>query len=59
MSDLLLRLCRNKSKALKGWIWHKKNLKQRLIYEQHYGPIPKDMIVEFKDRDKLNFDINN
>lgn len=34
-------------------------LKQRLIYEQHYGPISKDMIVEFKDRNKLNFDINN
>jgi hypothetical protein len=34
-------------------------LKHRLIYEQHYGPIPKGMYIIFKDKNKLNFDINN
>ena len=33
--------------------------KHRLIYEQHYGPIPKDMYVIFLDGNKRNFDINN
>ena len=34
-------------------------LKQRLIYEEHYGEIPKGYVVMFLDRDKSNFDINN
>jgi hypothetical protein len=34
-------------------------LKHRLIYEQNYGQIPKKMYVIFKDKNKLNFDINN
>ena len=34
-------------------------LKQRLIYEEHYGEIPKGYVVMFSDRDKSNFDINN
>jgi HNH endonuclease len=34
-------------------------LKHRLIYEQHYGPIPKGMYIIFKDKNKLNFDIDN
>jgi hypothetical protein len=33
--------------------------KQRIIYEKHFGPIPKGMIVEFLDRDKLNFEPSN
>lgn len=33
--------------------------KHRIIYEKHFGPIPKGMIVEFMDRDKLNFDTSN
>lgn len=33
--------------------------KQRYIYEQHYGPIPKDHLVIFADGDKNNFDIKN
>lgn len=33
--------------------------KQRLIYEQHYGKIPKNMMVIFLDGDKTNFDIKN
>jgi hypothetical protein len=34
-------------------------LKHRIIYEQHYGSIPKGMYVVFKDRNKLNFNIDN
>lgn len=34
-------------------------LKHRLIYEQHYGPIPKGMIVTFRDRNPQNVVIEN
>jgi hypothetical protein len=34
-------------------------LKHRIIYEQHYGPIPKNMYVIFKDKNQSNFDIDN
>lgn len=34
-------------------------LKQRLIWEQNYGPIPDGMIVEFIDGNVLNFSIDN
>jgi len=33
--------------------------KHQYIYEQHYGSIPKNHIVIFKDNNKYNFDINN
>jgi hypothetical protein len=33
--------------------------KNRIIYEKHFGPIPEGMIVEFVDRDKLNFEPSN
>ena len=38
---------------------NKWKLKQRYIYEQHYGEIPKDCNVIFADRNIRNFDINN
>ena len=34
-------------------------LKHRIIYEEHYGEVPKGYVVMFLDRDKSNFDINN
>jgi hypothetical protein len=34
-------------------------LKHRLVYEAAYGAIPKNMYVIFKDKNKLNFDIDN
>ena len=34
-------------------------LKQRVIYEQHFGPLAEGDIVRFKDGDKLNFDPSN
>lgn len=38
---------------------NKYELKQRYIYEKHYGKIPKGYRVLFLDQDKTNFDINN
>ena len=34
-------------------------LKHRHIYEQHFGKIPKGLVVRFKDNNKLNFDHAN
>ena len=34
-------------------------LKQRYIYEQHYGEVPKDHNVIFADGNRQNFDIDN
>lgn len=33
--------------------------KQRYIYEQYYGKIPKDCVIIFLDGNRDNFDINN
>ena len=38
---------------------NKWKLKQRYIYEQHYGEIPNNCNVIFADKDIRNFDINN
>ena len=33
--------------------------KHRVVWEEHYGPLPSGCIVTFIDGDKRNFDINN
>lgn len=38
---------------------NKWQLKQRLIYEKHKGPIKKGYVVVFGDKNKSNLDINN
>lgn len=38
----------------KNWV-----LKQRLVWEEHHGPIPKDHIIIFLDGNIQNFDIDN
>lgn len=38
---------------------NKRKLKQRLIYEQHYGEIPKGYVVTFLNGDKHDFRIEN
>lgn len=38
---------------------NKWKLKHRVIYEEHYGKIPKNHNVIFADGNKLNLDINN
>lgn len=40
--------------GIKQW-----KLKHRLLYEEHFGPIPKGYNVEFKDRNRQNFDPQN
>lgn len=37
----------------------KYKLKHRIIWEEENGPIPKGFLIIFKDKDKLNFDIDN
>ena len=34
-------------------------LKHRVVFEKHYGDIPKNMIVIFLDKNKTNCDIDN
>jgi hypothetical protein len=34
-------------------------LKHRVVWEQHFGPIPKGCNVQFRDGDKTNFDPSN
>ena len=38
---------------------NKWRLKHRVIYEKHHGEIPKDHVVIFADRNKMNLDIDN
>lgn len=38
---------------------NKWRLKHRVIYEQHFGPIPKNKNIIFADRNKRNLDIDN
>lgn len=38
---------------------NKWNLKHRVVWEQAYGPIPKDSCVTFKDRNPLNLELDN
>lgn len=54
-----------------GYVWVKVNdipkakkqvnweQKQRLIWAEHYGPVPDDCFIIFKDGDRMNFDIDN
>lgn len=34
-------------------------LKHRYVWEQHYGPVPKGMIIMFRDGNRQNTDIDN
>lgn len=49
---LCVKVCDGKGN--KNWV-----PKQRVIYEQHYGPIPDGHKVIFADGNRLNFDIDN
>lgn len=40
--------------GVKEWV-----RKHEYIYEQHYGPIPKNHLVIFADGDKTNFELDN
>lgn len=49
---IAVKVCDGKKN--KNWV-----LKHKLIYEQHYGPIPDGYKVIFADGNNRNFDINN
>jgi hypothetical protein len=38
---------------------NKWKFKHRLVWEQHHGPIPRGMVVSFKDGDKTNCAVGN
>lgn len=40
--------------GLRGWV-----VKHRYLWEQERGPIPKDMVLIFKDGNKLNCELSN
>lgn len=42
-----------------GTQWERWELLHRAVWEEHNGPIPKDMIIIFKDGDKTNCNISN
>ena len=45
--------------SMTGPMWDRWKLLQRVVWEEHNGPIPEGMIVIFKDSNKLNCNIDN
>lgn len=43
----------------RGYQWDRWKLLHRLVYEEHFGPIPDGMIVSFKDLNKENCEPDN
>lgn len=48
-----------RKKQMEGSLWERWEFLHRAVWEQHNGPIPKGMVVTFKDSNKLNCDIDN
>ena len=48
-----------RKKQAEGTLWERWELLHRAVWEEHNGPIPKDMMIGFKDSNKLNCDISN
>jgi hypothetical protein len=44
---------------MEGKLWERWEFLHRAVWEEHHGPIPKGMIIAFKDSNKLNCDIDN
>lgn len=48
-----------------GYVWIKVaepnhfELKQRVVWRQHHGDIPEGCNIQFRDKNRMNFDINN
>lgn len=45
--------------SMTGTLWERWEFLHRAVWEEHNGPIPRGMMVSFKDSDKLNCDISN
>lgn len=52
--EVKIRHCKNNEGKNRNFV-----LKQRLVYEQHFGLIPKDNVIGFKDGNTLNFEPGN
>jgi hypothetical protein len=48
-----------RKKQMEGTLWERWEFLHRAVWEEHNGPIPKGMVVTFKDSNKLNCDIDN
>ena len=48
-----------RKKQMEGKLWERWEFLHRAVWEEHNGPIPKGMMVSFKDSNKLNCDIDN
>lgn len=48
-----------RKRQIEGTQWERWELLHRAVWEEHNGPIPKDMLIIFKDGDKTNCDISN
>lgn len=48
-----------RKKQMEGSLWERWEFLHRAVWEEHNGPIPKGMMVSFKDSNKLNCDIDN
>lgn len=48
-----------RKKAMTGSQWERWEFLHRAVWQEHNGPIPKGMVVTFKDSDPMNCDISN
>lgn len=48
-----------RKKQMEGTLWERWEFLHRAVWEENNGPIPKGMMVSFKDSNKLNCDISN
>lgn len=53
------RICKNQGYVMINIGKRNYALKHRLIWEQHFGPVPEGMIIAFKDHNKLNVTLEN
>lgn len=48
-----------RKKQMEGSLWERWEFLHRAVWEEHNGPVPKGMVVTFRDSNKLNCDIDN
>lgn len=48
-----------RKKQMEGTQWDRWEFLHRAVWEEHNGPIPDDMVVSFRDSNRLNCDIDN
>lgn len=48
-----------RKKQMTGTLWERWEFLHRAVWVEHYGPIPEDKMVSFRDSNPLNCDIEN